>query len=208
MSNAAAAANANEAAPPPKSKKTLIIIVAAVLVLALVGVGAMLMLKKKPAEADGEDEEGAPAKPAAVKHDPKAVPTFVPLDLFVVNLADKEAERYAQVGMTLEIGDAKLGDQIKAYMPAIRHAVLMVLADKTAAQLIDREGKVKLAREVQRETSRVLGAEVEDEEAEDADAGDKKDPKADPKKGGKKKKKKAPAELPIRAVHFSSFIVQ
>jgi len=201
MSNAAAAA---DAAPPPKSKKTLIIIVAAVLVLALVGVGAMLMLKKKPAEDEGEDGDAKPAK-AAVKHDPKAVPTFVPLDTFVVNLADKEAERYAQIGVTLEIGDAKLGDQIKAYMPAIRHAVLMVLADKTAAQLIDREGKLKLAREVQRETSRVLGAEIDDEEEAESDSGaDKKDPK----KGGKKKKKKAAAELPIRAVHFSSFIVQ
>jgi len=203
MSNAAAAA---DAAPPPKSKKTLIIIVAAVLVLALVGVGAMLMLKKKPADEEGEDGQ-ADAKPAkaAVKHDPKAVPTFVPLDTFVVNLADKEAERYAQIGVTLEIGDAKLGDQIKAYMPAIRHAVLMVLADKTAAQLIDREGKLKLAREVQRETSRVLGAEIEDEEEAESDSGaDKKDPK----KGGKKKKKKVAAELPIRAVHFSSFIVQ
>lgn len=203
MSNAAAAA---DAAPPAKSKKTLIIIVAAVVVLALVGVGAMLMLKKKPAEGEGEDGEGH-AKPAAapVKHDPKAVPTFVPLDVFVVNLADKETERYVQVGMTLEIGDAKLGDQIKAYMPAIRHAVLMVLADKTAAQLIDRDGKLKLARDVQRETSRVLGAEVDDdeEEAEAPAAGDKKDPKK-----GKKKKRKVAVELPIRAVHFSSFIVQ
>ncbi|MBI5721666.1 MAG: flagellar basal body-associated FliL family protein [Burkholderiales bacterium] len=205
MSNAAAAAA--EAAPPPKSKKTLIIIVAAVLVLALVGAGAMLLLKKKPAEDEG-DEDAADAHPAkvATKHDPKAVPTFVPLDVFVVNLADKEAERYAQVGITLEIAEAKLGDQIKVYMPAIRHAVLMVLADKTAAQLIDREGKVELAREVQRETSRVLGAEIDDAEAESAghEAGGKKDPK----KGSKKKKKKAAAELPIRAVHFSSFIVQ
>lgn len=203
MSNAAAAA---DAPPPAKSKKTLIIIIAAVVVLALVGVGAMLMLKKKPAE-EGEEGE-APAKPAAapVKHDPKAVPIFVPLDVFVVNLADKEAERYAQVGMTLEISDAKLGDQIKAFMPAIRHAVLMALADKTALQLTDRDGKLKLAREVQRETSRVLGAEVDDddEEAETPPAADKKDPKT----GKKKKKRRVAVELPIRAVHFSSFIVQ
>lgn len=200
MSNAAAAA---DAPPPAKSKKTLIIIIAAVVVLALVGVGAMLMLKKKPAE---EGEEGdAPAKPAAapVKHDPKAVPTFVPLDVFVVNLADKDAERYAQVGITLEIGDAKLGDRIKAFMPAIRHAVLMVLADKTAAQLTDRDGKLKLAREVRRETSRVLGAEVDDdEEVETPPAADRKDPKTG------KKKKRVEVELPISAVHFSSFIVQ
>ena len=206
MSNAAAAADA----PPPKSKKMLIIIVAAVLVLALAGVGAMLMLKKKPADEEGDDHaEGQPAK-AAVKHDPKAVPTFVPLDPFVVNLADRDADRYAQIGVTLEIADAHLGDQIKAYMPAIRHAVLMVLADKTAAQITDREGKLKLAREVQRETSRVLGAEIEEDDPDEAAAdahGDKKDAKKD-KAGSKKKKRKAPVELPIRAVHFSNFIVQ
>jgi flagellar FliL protein len=211
MSNAAAADAS--AAPPPKSKKMLIIIVAAVLVLVLAGVGAMLAMKKK--SADGEDdEEAADAKPAktAVKHDPKAVPTFVPLEAFVVNLADKDTDRYAQVGITLEVTDAKLGDQIKAYMPAIRHAVLMVLADKTAPQLIERDGKLKLAQEVRRETSRVLGAEVDDEESEEAASPPKKGDKADKgDKGGdknKKKKKRAPVELPISGVHFNSFIVQ
>jgi flagellar FliL protein len=203
MSNAAAAA---DAPPPAKSKKPLIIIIiAAVVVLALVGVGAMLLLKKKPAEEGEDGEASAKSAAAPVKHDPKAVPIFVPLDVFVVNIADKDADRYAQVGMTLEISDAKLGDQIKAFMPAIRHAVLMVLADKTAAQLIDREGKLKLARAVQRETSRVLGAEVGDEDEEEAEppVADKKDPKK-----GKKKKGRVVVELPIRAVHFSSFIVQ
>jgi flagellar FliL protein len=204
MSNAAAA----EAPPPAKSKKMLLIIVAAVvLALVLGGVGAMLMLKSKPAEAD--DDEAEPAKPAkAAKVDPNAVPTFVPLDPFVVNLADKDADRYAQVGITLEITDAKLGDQIKTLMPAIRHTVLMLLAEKTAAQLIDRGGKEKFARQVQRESSRVLGAEVEDEETEDhgADSPPKKAGKDG--KGGKKRTKRAPPELPIRAVHFASFIVQ
>lgn len=205
MSNAAAA-NATEAAPPARSKKTLIIIIAAVVVLALVGVGAMLLLKKKPAEGEeGEEAEAPPAK--AAKADPKAVPTFAPLDNFVVNLADREAERYAQIGITLEITDAKAGDQIKVFMPAIRHAVLMILADKTAAQLMDRAGKEQLARQIQRETSRVLGADVEDLEG-DAAAEAAEDPKKDAKKSTKKKKKKAAAELPVRAVHFSSFIVQ
>jgi flagellar FliL protein len=203
MSTAAAAAA--DAAPPPKSKKMLLIIVAAVvLVLVLGGVGAMLLTKKKSAESEGDDDAVA-AKPArAAKVDPKEVPAFVPLDPFVVNLADRDIDRYAQVGITLELVDAKLGEQIKAFMPAIRHAVLMVLAEKTAAQLIDRSGKDKLARQVQRETSRVLGAELDDEE-EEAEAAP---PKKDSAKGAKAKKKKAPPELPIRAVHFSSFIVQ
>ena len=199
------AAAAAEAPPPKSNKKLIIIIAAAVLVVVLGGVAAMLLMKKKPVEGEGDEEaaeQKAPAKTAA-KHDPKAPPVFVPLDAFTVNLADKEAERYAQIGVTLEITDAKLGDQIKIFMPAIRHAVLMLMADRTAAQLMERDGKLKLARDIQRETSRALGFEVEDEEAaEEAEA-------APPKKGGKKKaKKKAPVELPVRAVHFSNFIIQ
>jgi flagellar FliL protein len=199
------AAVAADAAAPPKGKKKLILIIAAaVLVLALGGTAALLLLKKKPAEDEGDDDAAHDAPAKAVKHDPKAQPVFVPLDPFTVNLADRHAERYAQIGITLEIGDAKLGDQIKIFMPAIRHGILMIIADKTAAQLMDREGKLKLAREVQRETSRALGYEVADDvHGDDAEA----DADAPPKKGRKKARKKAP-ELPIKAVHFSNFIIQ
>lgn len=199
MSTAAATADA----APPKGKKKLLILVIAVVLLVVVGGGAAVMLMKKKAHADEDGAEAdspAPAK-AAVKHDPKSAPTFVPLDPFTVNLADREAERYAQVGITLEVADAKVGDQIKAYMPAIRNNVLMALAEKTAAQLMDREGKAKLAEQVKRETSRAMGYEVEEPEDEAADEA----PKA---AKGKKKKKKAAPELPITGVHFSNFIIQ
>jgi len=98
----------------------------------------------------------------------------------------------------------------KTLMPAIRHTVLMLLAEKTASQLIDRRGKERFARQVQRETSRVLGAEVDDEEEEEEDA-EAAPAKAKDGKGGtgaKKKKRKPASDLPVRAVHFSSFIVQ
>jgi flagellar FliL protein len=202
MSTATAA---TDAAPPPKGKKKLLIIVVAVVLLLVVGGGAaMLLLKKKAHAEDGEDgadaETSEPAK--AAKHDPKAVPIFVPLEPFTVNLADREAERYAQVGITLEVADPHVGDQIKLYMPAIRNNILMALAEKTAAQLMDREGKAKLAQQVRRETARAMGVEVEEPEAEAA-AGDEDEPK--PKK---KKKKKTEVVLPITAVHFSNFIIQ
>lgn len=199
---ATAAPTATEAPAPAKGKKKLviIIIVAAVLVLAGGGAGAMLLLKKKSAAAEGEDGEPVAH---AVAHDPKAVPVFVPLDAFTVNLADRDAERYAQVGITLEIADAKVGDQIKAFMPAIRNNILMTIADRTAAEMAGREGKLALAEKIRREASRAMGVEVEDEAAaEDADA----DADAAPKK--KPKKRKVPQLLPIKAVHFSNFIIQ
>jgi len=201
-------------APPKKGKKKLLIMIGtAVLVLGLVGGGgAAWYLKKKhaaEAEAEAEVEVGpdGTGKPVA-KRDPKAVPTFVPLDPFTVNLADREAERYAQVGISLELKSAHAADQIKAYMPVIRNNILMVLAHKTAGELLERDGKTKLAAEIQSETSRALGYEPVRMVARAAAPAD--DEEEDPKK---KKKTKPPEPepdevSPVIGVHFSNFIIQ
>lgn len=211
MSAAPAATDA--AAPPAKAgKKKLIILIAAVLVVLLGGAGAAyVLMKKKPIEGeDGADgghakaEAQEPAKAHARVHDPKHPPTFVPLDPFTVNLADKDSERYAQIGVTLEIDDAKVGDELKVYMPAIRNNILMVLSHKTAAQLLTREGKEKLAKSILYAAVRPLGFEVDEEEDEEADEA----AAADAPKKKKKKKKAAAPNLPVAAVHFSNFIVQ
>jgi flagellar FliL protein len=210
--SAAPAATADAAPAAKGGKKKLIIIIAAVLLLVLGGGGAAFMLmKKKPAEGDEDGADGGhakaeahePAAKAKPKHDPKHPPVFVPLDPFTVNLADKESERYAQIGVTLEIDDAKTGEELKVYMPAIRNNILMVLSHKTAAQLLTREGKEKLAQSILYAAVRPLGFEIDDED-EDEEAAPAAD--APPKK--KKKKKKAPSNLPVAAVHFSNFIVQ
>jgi flagellar protein FliL len=159
----AATAGADAGAAPAKGKKKLIVIVAAVLVVALLGVGALLMLKK-PAAEEGDEAAEAPAKKAAVAktHDPKNPPVYAPLDPFTVNLADKDAERYAQVGITLELDDPTTADALKTFLPAVRNNVLLLLASKTSAELLAPDGKTRLAREVARATSRGLGVEVED----------------------------------------------
>ncbi len=196
-----------DAAPPKKGNKKLIIIIGAVVAVLLIGGGvAVMMMKKSAAAAEAaaaEEEGGAPAaKSKAAAKDPKHLPVFVPLEPFTVNLADRQAERYAQVGITLEVADATMDAQIKAYMPIIRNNILLALADNTATDLMGREGKAKLAARIQRETSRALGVEVEDPPPEDEEAVDEEAPKK------KKKKKAAPPDLPITAVHFSNFIIQ
>jgi len=207
MSAAAAATDAGEVAPKKGKKKLIIIIAAVVALLGVAGGGAAVYMKKKAAaeaEAaaaeDDEEGDGHTTKKAAAKEHKKdekhAPPVFVPLDPFVVNLADREADRFAQVGMTLEVNDAKVGDEIKAYMPAIRNNVLLLLSHKTSQELMEPEGKEQLAREVRREALRPMGYELPDEEEASA--------------GKKKKKKKAEDEesMPIKSVQFSSFIIQ
>lgn len=200
------AAAATDAAPAAKrGNKKLIVILAVVLLVVLAGGGAaFFLLKKKHGEGEDGEAEAAAApkvekKAAQHKFDPKHAPTFVPLDPFTVNLADRDAERYAQIGITLEVEDPSMPDALKAYMPAIRNNILMLLAQKSAADLLDRQGKEKLAEQIRREASRALGFEVEDDDEDEAAADDK------PKK---KKKRRAPQVLPITSVHFSNFIIQ
>ena len=211
--SAAAAPTVPAGAPAPakKGKKKLIIIAAAAsLLLAIAGAGAVFVIKKKAHAEENGDEAVAAETSHAAKPDLKHPPTFLPLDPFVVNLADKEVDRYAQVGITFEVEDAKFAESMKAFMPAIRNGILMILSHKSARELLDRSGKEQLANEILRESARTMGIEIEEPEAiedapkakEDAVGGDDEKPKA-------KKKPRKPAEPnPIRHVHFANFIVQ
>lgn len=215
MSAAAAATPADvatDAVPVKKSKKKLIVIIAALAVLLLAGGGAAVFLLKQKAAAAAAELEGeagdAPSDHAAdpVKTDATHAPTFMPLDPFTVNLADREAERFAQVGITLEVLDAKAADLIKAYMPAIRNNILLALGAKTAGQLMERDGKMRLAAEIRREALRPLGYEIElaPEALVDPATGQ-------PAPATKKPKQPAGHDdetIPIRTVHFSNFIIQ
>lgn len=200
MSSAAAVPATD--APAKGSKKKLFIIIGAVVLLLVLGGGAALFMMSKQAAAD---EEGGEAVAEAEADSPKAKkssgvpPTFVPLDIFTVNLADADQDRYLQVGMQLELSDPAAADQIKAYMPAIRNAVLLILSRKSSEELLTAEGKAQLAAELRTGAARAMGLDVADEEEADEEA------QAAPKK---KKKKKAHDDNPIVAVHYANFIIQ
>ncbi|MBV5322414.1 MAG: flagellar basal body-associated FliL family protein [Ilumatobacteraceae bacterium] len=190
-------AAAETAQAPAKSKKMLIIIVAVVLLLVLGG-GAFLFISKQRAAAAAAEEEGG--EPAAAAHaapdhgGAKTPPVYLPMDNMVVNLADPGGERVAQVGITLEVRDAKAADSVKAFMPTIRSGVLMLLSQRTSENLLSPEGKHKLIEDILREASVPFGG---DPAPEDETAAPKKKPK-----------KKVTVQYPVVDVLFSSLIVQ
>jgi len=118
----------------------------------------------------------------------------------VVNLADPGGEKFAQIGVTIGVDDQHVSDSVKAYLPSIRSAILLLISQRTSEELLSKEGKEKLAHDILREVSAPLGYEVEDAEATEAtDAAPKKKPT---------KKKRAAAANPIQSILFSSFIIQ
>jgi flagellar FliL protein len=187
--------------PQAKSKKKLFIIIGAALVLVLfMAGGAFFYISKQKAAAEAAALEAEGGEPVAAAHSSaapahgaaKAPPAYLPMDNMVVNLADVGGERVAQVGITLEVVDSHASDQVKAYLPTIRSAVLMLLSRKTAEELLSPEGKQKLIQEILRETSIPFGGSAEADETP---------------VNNKKSKHKAP-DYPVTGVLFSSLIVQ
>ena len=218
MSAAAAVADAPAGKKPGGKKKLVLMLAVAAIVLGGGGVGALVYMKKQKAAAeaaaaaDGDDSDAAaPAKVEQKKKGEK--PVFVPMDPFVVNLADHEADRYAQIGITLEVPDEKVSEEIKTYLPAIRNNILLLLAHKSSSDLAGGDGKVLLAKQIRHEALKAMGEDVDDDDAgadaaapAAADAASATDAPATVKK--KKHKKVASDDAPIRSVQFSSFIIQ
>ena len=100
---------------------------------------------------------------------------------------------------------------IKGFMPIIRNNILMVLSHKTSAELLEKDGKVKLARDLRREVAKALGLEPLEEDLPkppkkakaEAEAG------AEEEEAPRKKRRPRPEEItPVVGVHFSNFIIQ
>jgi flagellar FliL protein len=202
-----------DAAPPkPGRKKLLIAAIAGTVVLAGGGAGAYFMLK------GGDHDEAAAAAKADEKR--KAGRVFVTLEPFVVNLADREAERYAQVGLVLEVEGKEAEAKLAAKMPAVRNEILLLISSKRASDLTTREGKEALASQIVVSAARPLGWTPHEDEPEEEpvpkvktkDGGKDKDKDKDKGKDAKAKAKPKkvvePVPNPVAAVHFSSFIVQ
>ena len=193
-----------------KGTMKLVIIVVVIALVAAIGVGALLLMKKKSPAADHDEEvESVESDKSAhsTKVDLTHPPVFVPLEPFIVNLADKESDRYAQIAVTLQVGDAKFAEQVKAFMPAVRNSILMLLAHKTSQELLERAGKEVLAEEIMFEAALAMGIDVEPIAKASKDSAEKAGDEDEPPTRKKRAKRKAVVN-PIQHVHFSNFIIQ
>lgn len=184
-----------EAAPPKKKGKLFLIIGIVVLVL-VIGAAAVvfLMMKKSHSGDEGDGGEDVVATEKGSKSEKAGPPTFVKLDPFTVRLQSDGPESYLQAVPELRVLDAHVAEDVKTYMPEIRHKCLLVIAAKHPADVSTPDGVQKLADEMRVTINSIVAPS-----------------------GGKKKKKAevdgesvpaAAPDDPVQAVLFSSFIVQ
>lgn len=138
---------ADEAKPKGKGKKLLLIIVATVVVV-VIGAGAALFLLAGKDGGENKDTRAHAAK----------APVFVNLEPFTVNLQPENGEQYLQVVTTLKITDKSAEEQIKMYMPEMRHRILLLLSGKKPSEIGTPEGRELLADQIRDEVNRILGS--------------------------------------------------
>jgi flagellar protein FliL len=152
-------------APPPAKKGGALkwIVIALVLLLLLGGGGGAaawwFFFRAKPAaeETAGEGEKSdkaakAPAKPAG--------DGIVPMEQFLVNLADKDAQRFVRVTLRLVVenkAEAKEIEENEVAKTRLRSAILELLTQQTAEKLTTPEGKEELKKAIAERSAPVLG---------------------------------------------------
>ncbi|WP_018411504.1 flagellar basal body-associated FliL family protein [Methyloversatilis thermotolerans] len=203
MAKAAATADDAGTEAPKKSNKMLIIIIALLLVVIIGGAAAFFMMggNHDAEDADAHDDEvvaeedhdaaAKEARKAKLKKKKEAdakglPPVFVELDPFTVNLQQETAmDQYLQVKASVRVDEQHAADQLKAYMPEIRHRVLLLLSSKKASELNTPQGREDLAENMVDTINAIVG-EIP------------KNRKGEPEK----------PIGPVEAVLFTSFIVQ
>lgn len=106
---------------------------------------------------------GAPSQAAA--NPARTATGIVPVEPFLVNLADPQAQRFARVTVRLvvdtkEEADAIVADPVR--QARLRSAILEILTLQTADRMVTADGKTDLKKAIVEHGSGVLGQQVRD----------------------------------------------
>lgn len=131
-----------EAAKGGRKKMIMIIAIAAVVLIGG-GVGAYLFLSGGDPEVTAEEQAKAEKEAEA-----KNVGPMINIDSFIVNILDDDGTRYLKAAITLEVDNDTTADEINLRMPQLKDAILLLISNKTFAELRDLQGKLQLRAEL------------------------------------------------------------
>jgi flagellar FliL protein len=118
-------------------------------VVSFVLISRTMGVQAAPAAGEhGEEGEAAEEENLAEVLEKSAV---LPLEPFVVNLADPDAARYLRIKISLMIDDKEALPHIvenQALQLKVRDVILQSLTNKTSGELINQDGKNKLRHEI------------------------------------------------------------
>lgn len=128
--------------PKKKSKlKGIIIASVALIVVASGAFAGYYFLSKTDAKKPSE-------KPVVI--------SILPMDPFVINIAETNGERYLRIVIQLEVSDPAVGAELEQLKPRIRDSILDLLTPKTYKDLMDLSGKQRLREDIAGRINNIL----------------------------------------------------
>jgi flagellar FliL protein len=128
-----------------------------VLIVFMLGMGGGLFLmwnKLSALDAQSTADAGEESEQAADLEQPLG--PILPLDTFIVNLADKGGNRYLRVTMALELETNQLEDELNKRLPQVRDSILMILPTKRFEDISSAEGKTALRDQILEKINSIL----------------------------------------------------
>jgi flagellar protein FliL len=137
-----------------RSRATWVLVAVGVLSLAGLVVAAFALWPRKSV-----------TPPQSAANPAHAASGIVPVEPFLVNLADAQAQRFARVTVRLvvdtkEEADAIVADPVR--QARLRSAILEILTLQTADRMVTADGKADLKKSIVEHGSGVLGQQVRD----------------------------------------------
>ncbi len=127
--------------------KVIIIILVMLILLLVLGVGGFIAWTKYIAPAIGMAPHGtAPAVKEKVSD--TTLGPMLPLEPFIVNLAEAGGKRFIKITMELELSNKELENEVKGKIPQFKDHIITVLSSKSMDEVITAEGKFKLKEEI------------------------------------------------------------
>lgn len=122
--------------------KLILLIAGAIIVLFSVAVAAYLLGANSAGSSEGSSEETVESAGNA------AIGPMVDINDFIINILDKNETRYLKAALTLELDSEETAAEVNERMPQIRDAILLLIGNKTFAELSDLQGKLQLRAEI------------------------------------------------------------
>ena len=124
------------------SKTRMMIIIAVSVVLLIgIGVGAYLFFSGDQALTPEQEQ-------ALMERQAKEVGPMVHIDSFIVNIIDEGEVRYLKAAITLEAESDRVAAELNQRMPQLQDAILLLIGNKTFAELSDLQGRLQLRAEL------------------------------------------------------------
>ncbi|HYK88140.1 MAG TPA: flagellar basal body-associated FliL family protein [Acidobacteriota bacterium] len=139
----------NEAAKPKGSKLWILIAALIVLVTGDLAIRSLGYFKGSPRVESGGAVPSTPKTQSPLPARKGEVKSTMPLDPFLVNLADKEEIRFLKATFHLGL-EEKSGEESKdpVSVAAMRDTIISILSSKTSDQILTNDGKDKLREEI------------------------------------------------------------